>query len=146
VSFILFSIYFRSLNKFSVISIARRKSENGETGEQCLGRIRPKASASWSSPVAITAQSTGTVRARHAWACGHHDCGHGVARLPSPRRWLFCREVFVESSRAAAGWRQARWWAAGLTVQSCRWWGGRAQKNLNKICFLRIWWSEQLSL
>jgi hypothetical protein len=84
--FYLFSIYFRSLNKFSVISIGRRKSENGETGEQCLGRIRPKASASWSGLVAITAQSTGMVRVRHAWACGHHDCGHGggAAAIATP--------------------------------------------------------------
>jgi hypothetical protein len=39
VSFILFSMYFRSLNEFSVISIGKRKSENGENMGTVLGPL-----------------------------------------------------------------------------------------------------------
>jgi hypothetical protein len=39
VSFILFSMYFRSLNKFYVISIGKRKSKNGENMGTVLGPL-----------------------------------------------------------------------------------------------------------
>jgi hypothetical protein len=109
VSFILFSMYFRSLNEFSIISTGKRKSENGEN----LGTVLGPRSAQGLDRL---------VRPRAPAQCAHDARGCAVtttaatvvARLPQPHRRLLCREVFTECSGAAAAWCRARWWLVGL--------------------------------
>jgi hypothetical protein len=44
-----------------------------------------------------------------------------VARLTWAHRWPLRREVCSKSSRTAAGWHWARWWAVRLTRAGCPW-------------------------